>query len=119
MLKRVMVVEDEVDLREMLGEILKLDGYEVSQAGNGEAALELLRGGYHPDVIVLDMMMPEMDGWQFRRLQTSAPELAAIPVIAMSGLHTVRGSVLGFGAAAFLEKPFPPDALLALLAAIR
>src|ERR1051325_1993892 len=77
----VFIVEDDVDTREMLGRFLELEGYRVETASNGQVALERLGSGVGPCVIVLDLMMPVMDGWQFRQAQIRDQSLAGIPVI--------------------------------------
>lgn len=79
-----MVVDDDPAVRKILGEILREEGYEVIELTNGQAALDRLRSGARPDLILLDLMMPVLDGWQFRNQQLLDPALAEIPVVAMS-----------------------------------
>ena len=105
----VLVVDDDVDVRESLAEVLSCAGYRVSTARNGRAALEGLRTA-RPDVILLDLMMPVMNGWQFRAAQERDVALAAIPVIVISAVAT-QNTAPG-GVAATLTKPFSIDALL-------
>jgi len=69
-------------------------------------------------VILLDMLMPEMDGWQFRRAQQADPELASIPVVVVSALKAVENSAKRFGAVAFLGKPVAPEDLIGTIAKI-
>lgn len=108
---KVLVVEDEQDLRSMVSEVLADEGYEAEQAEDGRCALLVLQGaGRSPDVVLLDLMMPGMDGWQFRRLQLADPRLAGIPVIAMSAVDTSA-----VGADAELAKPFDIEQLLAAM----
>ena len=83
----VLVVEDEAAARAGMEQLLRASGYEAVGAPNGQAALELLRSGVRPRVILLDLMMPVMDGWAFRREQLRDPQLAHIPVIVLSALH--------------------------------
>ena len=78
---RVLIVDDDRDIREALGEILADDGFAVEAAWNGETALDRLEAGFRPDVIILDLMMPVMDGLTFRELQRKHPALANIPVV--------------------------------------
>ena len=104
------VVEDDVDTRDMLGKFLELEGYQVELAANGKQALERLSAGVHPCVILLDLMMPVMDGWQFRREQTRVRELAAIPVIVVSAAGKDRISEID--ADAILTKPVDLEQLL-------
>ena len=80
----ILLVEDDRDQRESLAEVLEQEGYRVIQAANGQAALAALRDGSAPAVIVLDMIMPVMNGWQFCEVQKSDPALARIPVVALS-----------------------------------
>ena len=82
----VLVVEDDPAAREMLGEWLLVEGFTPVMAANGADALDYLRRGGEASVILLDLMMPVMDGWAFRREQRSDPALAAIPVVVVSAL---------------------------------
>ncbi len=81
---RILVVEDDLSTREALSMLLSAEGYGVSTAADGVAALEQLRDGQRPGLILLDLMMPLMDGWQFRHEQLRDPSLANIPVIVCS-----------------------------------
>lgn len=80
----VLIVDDERDIRETLGELLLDEGFVVEAAWNGETALARLGAGFRPDVIILDLMMPVMDGQTFRALQRSHAALARIPVVGLS-----------------------------------
>jgi CheY-like chemotaxis protein len=80
----VLIVDDERDIRETLGELLIEEGFVVEAAWNGETALARLGAGFRPDVIILDLMMPVMDGQTFRALQRSHTALADIPVVGLS-----------------------------------
>ena len=82
--KRILVVEDDADVREAIVSGLEHAGFEVVAAADGKMALDLLRHGIVPRAIILDLMMPVMDGWEFRRHQLADPTLAAIPVIVLS-----------------------------------
>jgi CheY-like chemotaxis protein len=106
----VFVVEDDVDTRDMLGRFLELEGFRVELASNGKQALERLQSGVNPCVILLDLMMPVMDGWQFRRQQIQNQELAAIPVIVVSAAGRDRMSEID--ANAYLSKPVDLELLL-------
>ena len=77
----VLVVEDDADVREVICEILEGEGCRPVGVRDGNEALRALRSGLRPCLIVLDMLMPGMDGWQFRRTQKADEELAKIPVI--------------------------------------
>jgi CheY-like chemotaxis protein len=105
------VVEDDVDTRDMLGRFLELEGFQVEVAANGKQALDRLTSGVHPCVILLDLMMPVMDGWQFRRQQVQDAELADIPVIVVSAAGKERMG--GIDADAYLSKPVDLEQLLA------
>ena len=83
----VLVVEDEAAARAGMEQLLRGAGYDAVGAENGQAALDLLRSGVRARVIILDLMMPVMDGWAFRREQLRDPQLAHIPVIVLSALH--------------------------------
>jgi CheY-like chemotaxis protein len=80
----VLVVDDDPDIRESLREVLEDEGYSVTCVGNGRDALEHLRTAARPCVILLDLMMPVMDGWQFRKEQKKIPEIADIPLIVIT-----------------------------------
>ncbi|XXT22232.1 response regulator [Sorangium sp. So ce429] len=111
-LKRILVVDDDPDIRETLAELLQEEGYAVSSAAHGGEALSALRADPRPGLILLDLMMPIMDGWQFRAEQKKDPELASIPVVIISA--TGRDEfVSSLGAAQFLKKPINLEQLLA------
>jgi CheY-like chemotaxis protein len=117
MAKRVLVVDDDADIRETVSLILKDEGWEVSLAADGAAALTLLRSGApRPNVILLDLMMPVMNGWQFREEQLKDPQLASIPLVVLSANSAVRGKAGYFGGA-YLSKPVNIEALLGALSA--
>jgi CheY-like chemotaxis protein len=104
----VLIVEDDFDLREMIEMLLGLEGMRPVGATNGRDALRVLaRLDSRPDVILLDLMMPEMSGWQFREAQLAEPGLASIPVIVMSAM-TDRG----IEGVPFLAKPFDNQQLV-------
>jgi CheY-like chemotaxis protein len=83
---RVMVVEDDEDAREALVALLQMKGYRAVPAGNGKEALDYLKKAPVPDLIILDLWMPVMDGWQFRSEQVKDPRLAKVPVIVVTAL---------------------------------
>jgi CheY-like chemotaxis protein len=109
----VLIVEDDEDLREMMAQLLSLEGYRTATVANGREALEYLHEASRPQVILLDLMMPVMDGWEFRRQQQADPILAPVPVIVLSALDQGRASNLE--ANAFLKKPLDFDRLLSLV----
>jgi len=112
---RVMVVDDDRDLRESIADLLADDGYEVVPAEHGQDALDQLRAGASPQVILLDLMMPEVDGYEFRARQLADPRIADIPVIAMSASGGEGPRIHELRARAFLRKPFDFNVLLALI----
>jgi CheY-like chemotaxis protein len=101
---RILVVENEPFLRESLATLFEESGYEVSLAEDGRVALTRLNTEPLPDLIVLDLGMPEMDGWAFRAFQSSAPRLAAIPVLVVSGSDSLSEATIS--AQGYLRKPF-------------
>lgn len=107
----VFVVEDDADTREMFCRFLEMEGYRVESAPDGKQALEQLSAGASPCVILLDLMMPVMDGWQFRREQVQRAALSAIPVIVVSAAG--RDRIAQIDADAVLSKPVDLDELLA------
>ena len=106
----VFIIEDDIDTREMLGKFLELEGYHVETAANGQQALERFAHGASACVIVLDLMMPVMDGWQFRRMQVEDARLAKIPTIVVSAAGRER--MAHISADAYLAKPIDMDELL-------
>src|SRR5690242_11377316 len=92
--RTVLIIDDEQDIREIFETVLRYDGYDVLSASDGEQAMDLLRQGARPDAILLDLMMPQMDGWQFRVAQRKDPALAAIPVIAVSADRTAKAAAI-------------------------
>ena len=83
---RILVVEDDEDAREAMVALLQMKGYRAVPAGNGKEALDYLNRAPVPDLIILDLWMPVMDGWQFRNEQIKDPRLAEIPVIVLTAL---------------------------------
>ena len=106
----VFIIEDDPDTRDMLGKFLELEGYQVETAVNGRQALDRLQDGIDPAVILLDLMMPVMDGWQFRRHQVADSRLSKIPTIVVSAAG--RDRISQVSADAYLAKPIDMDELL-------
>lgn len=109
----VLVVEDENDIRELMAAILESAGYTVSVARHGAEALAYLKGGSRPCIILLDLMMPVMDGWTFYSEKQKDPEIAAIPILVVSAVdrQDPRNGVMK--AVAHLPKPLDIGNLLA------
>jgi CheY-like chemotaxis protein len=101
----VLVVEDDADVREVISLGLGNDGYDVRAATNGREALDDLRSTPHTCAIVLDLMLPQMDGERFRAAQLRDRSLAAIPLVVLSGAFDVRQKAHVLEANAFLMKP--------------
>jgi CheY-like chemotaxis protein len=111
--RHILLVEDDFAIRETVAEVLESDGFQVTCAHNGAEALRLLQEeGQRPGLILLDLMMPVMDGWEFRLAQRRNPEIASIPVIVLSAGAGQEGRLPSLAAAAFLPKPFELDQLL-------
>ncbi len=100
---RVLVIDDDADVRAALADGLGSHGYAVDLATDGADALARLADGLSPDAIVLDLGMPRMNGWQFRDLQKRVPALARIPVVVLTG----EPSLLGIDARDVVVKPAP------------
>jgi len=111
--EHVLVVEDDRDLRESLADALRLEGYEVVCAEHGEAALPHLATGARPFVILLDLMMPVMDGWTFRQELLKDSELAKIPVVVMTAATASR--VATVTADSVLFKPLEMGAVVGII----
>jgi CheY-like chemotaxis protein len=109
----VLIVEDDSDLREMMAQLLTLEGFQSATVANGKEALRYLSSGDTPNVILLDLMMPVMDGWEFRRVQQADPVLSQVPTIVLSALDQTRA--VDLKPAAFLKKPLDFDRLLQLV----
>ena len=106
--KRVLVVDDDASIRDLLSTALEDDGYEVMPAANGQDALSVCER-WRPDVIVLDLMMPVMDGWTFaKRLR----ERHEIPIVVLSAATDLERHARTVGAAEVVGKPFDLDQLL-------
>lgn len=111
----VLIVEDDPEIRFALGDLLELSGYRVSKAQHGRDALQLLRGGLRPAVILLDIMMPVMNGWAFRAEQLADPELSGIPVVVLTAMGRAEEAGRELGCHAALSKPFEISDLLTIL----
>jgi CheY-like chemotaxis protein len=109
-----MVVDDDPDVRAAICELLETEGYEALAAANGALALARLRGGgVRPGAILLDLMMPFMNGWEFRAEQLRDPQLRAIPIVLLTASGYSEAMVRDqFGRVAYLPKPPAPEALL-------
>ena len=114
-MRRALIVEDDRDMREGLAMILDAEGIEARTAAHGAGGLALLAEGWRPDVILLDLMMPVMNGTQFRQAQLADPALADIPVVVVTGRHDMVDAARPLRPAAVLQKPFSMRDLLAAI----
>jgi CheY-like chemotaxis protein len=111
--KRILIVEDDDLTREMLTTILQGEGYLTETAADGCAALAHLRMGALPDLILLDLLMPIMNGWEFRAAQEQEVRLASIPVVIVSATdRDLAEAASSLHAAAHLRKPITIEDLL-------
>jgi len=108
----VLVVDDDDALREGLLEYLEMFGFRTQSASNGLEALAVLEKGELPAVIILDLMMPRMNGIDFRARQRVDARLADIPVIVLTASHQGHAQSLSLGAAAYFSKPLDLDAFI-------
>jgi len=113
-MKHVLVIEDHTPIRECIAEVLEMEGYSVAQARDGREGLRVARA-QPPNLILLDLMMPNMDGWQFRAAQKDDAALADIPVIVLSAFEAEAVTDLE-GVVARFPKPFNTSVLLAAVA---
>jgi CheY-like chemotaxis protein len=109
----VLIVDDDQAVLDGIGELLENEGYGVARATDGQDALNQLRRGLQPSVILLDLMMPGMDGWDFRHEQSRDPDLKDIPLVVITAAGFSDASVKAqFGDIEFVPKPVPVPALL-------
>jgi CheY-like chemotaxis protein len=108
---KLLVVEDDEGARAALGDILDLEGYQVALSANGREALEYLRNEPLPDLIILDLQMPVMNGWQFRREQTRDARFAMVPVIVITAFQSA-GDI---DVTEIVHKPIDIQRLLAVI----
>lgn len=107
--KRILVVDDEPGLREIVRVNLEWEGYQVMEAQDGQEALEMARET-PPDLVILDVMMPRLNGWQALQAIESAPDLAGTPVIMLTVIDDEAAMIQGLemGAIEYICKPFSP-----------
>ena len=106
----VAIVEDDVEFRNMLRELLEEEGYQVVALANGAEALEALRGGVTPNVILLDVSMPVMDGFDFLRHRNEDPRLATVPVVLVTNAKPHERPTVGVSDV--VRKPIDIDEIL-------
>ncbi|TML65550.1 MAG: response regulator [Actinobacteria bacterium] len=109
MVQRVLVVDDEPDVAFLCRVNLEMEGYEVLTADDGQTAVEVV-GAEHPDAVLLDIMLPRLDGWSVLSAIRADPSTAEIPVVIMSAKPREGRSLEG--AIEYIEKPFSRDQLV-------
>lgn len=115
----ILIVEDDRDIRESLAEVLEDEGYSVASAADGLRALEYLSAeAEKPDLILLDLMMPNMNGFQFREEQLKSAEHARIPVAVLSADSDPNERAGDLNVAGYVKKPLKINALLELVRGI-
>jgi CheY-like chemotaxis protein len=114
----VLVVEDDRDVGDALTDLLRELGYGIVWAQDGAEAMRALQAGSRPAAILLDLMMPGMDGYEFRAQQRADPAIADIPVIVLSAVRGAEAAAASLAAVACLGKPTPLDELLAVLSRV-
>jgi two-component system chemotaxis response regulator CheY len=117
MKKHVFTVDDSKTMRAMVSCTLKNAGYEVTEAQNGTEAITLLDGGIRPDVILTDLNMPYMDGFDLLRFLRSKPEFDSVPVLLLTTESDEQDKALGkaLGATGWVSKPFNPEKLVQVI----
>ena len=115
--QRVLIADDDPSIRRMLAVSLREDGYQTVDACDGREALEAMRAG-QADLVLLDLMMPKVSGWEVLTERAAAPELGKIPVIVITA-EAAEGvaKIPGDGTCALLPKPFERETLQALVKA--
>jgi CheY-like chemotaxis protein len=114
--KRVLLVDDDDDLREALCDVLAFGGYDVTGAANGPAAITWIAAHGAPDLILVDLMMPGMGGAELKARLDRDPALKAVPVLVISGDTRLAEQAAAMGAVGWISKPTPMDSLLRTVA---
>jgi CheY-like chemotaxis protein len=109
--RSILIVDDDAAATDSLTDILTDAGYMVATAKNGKEALKQLRGAQLPRLIILDLFMPEMDGWEFRRAQLKDAKLRDIPVVVMTGASVYAG----IDANVIVHKPLDVERFVSLV----
>jgi len=114
----ILLTEDNSDTRDAITQVLAVEGYTVVTAVHGREALGHLQGGLRPALILLDLMMPVMDGWEFQKAQLREPALAAIPVVLISAHDEVARAGDTLRAAGVVQKPLDIEEMLRTIEAL-
>jgi CheY-like chemotaxis protein len=112
----LMIIDDDDDLRKALTLIMSTYGHDVAAFGDARGALGALESGTTPFLILLDLMMAGMSGWEFRAAQLENPKLAGIPVVVLTAANTLTDGVHTLSDVEVIPKPFALDSLLAVVA---
>jgi two-component system cell cycle response regulator DivK len=115
---RILVVEDDAQNSYLIGFILEKNGYEVASAADGEQAVEAVTSS-HPDLVLMDMLLPKLNGYEVTRTIKSNPETAGIPVIALTA-YSMKGDrerILEVGCDGYISKPIDPETFVAQMQA--
>ena len=110
-IREILIVEDDFTARTLLAELLESRDYSVATAADGRQALDYLRTSSPPKVIILDLMMPVMDGWEFLEHQAHDPALTNIPIVVLSATESPQPTKVN----AILQKPVQVDAFVELV----
>lgn len=106
MKKSILIVEDDKEIRETITEVLEIEGYKVYAAGNGQEGIDILRNcETPPGLIILDLMMPVMDGYGFRDMQNRDEMMAAVPTVLLSADSNLVDKARQLGVKNFIKKP--------------
>jgi CheY-like chemotaxis protein len=101
----ILIIEDDDDLRDSLNELLTIHNYQVIGVSNGREALDRLESGLSPCIIILDLMLPVMNGWDFRQQQLADNRWSEIPTIVLSGVNDLALESSRLQAVGFFSKP--------------
>jgi two-component system, OmpR family, response regulator MtrA len=107
----ILVVDDDPAIRDVVADILEMSDYSVKTAANGAEALDKIQSE-QPSAVLLDLMMPVMDGWEFLRRCRGQVPCARVPVVVMSAARDAAAAARELGAQAYLTKPFDVDTVL-------
>ena len=110
--KSILVIDDNAVTREGLNVILSNAGYAITVAENGQRGMDLLDAGPAPDLILLDMLMPVLDGWHFLKQIQQDRRFAAVPIVVVTGTILTREWAQSQGCGGFIHKPIEPELLL-------
>jgi DNA-binding response OmpR family regulator len=117
--KVILIIEDEADIRNFVARVLELEGYQVLQAGDGKTGMEIIKEN-SIDLLLLDLRLPELDGWSILRQMKHKPEFSQIPVVVLTAIAESgqRRRTLRMGATQYLIKPLSANSLSKTIASI-